>query len=110
MMTSLQDTIDDLSYQVAELHRKLQLASGMPGVVVSWDPATHTAVVDIGYETHAIPVADSAGDFSPLAKGDLVHVYAPSGDLANAYCRAAGYSGAQTPPSSAANEKVMSLP
>jgi phage baseplate assembly protein gpV len=106
----LKDTIDELSYQLAEAQRQLQLVSGMTGTVVSWDPATHTAVVDLGYETHAIPVGDAPGDFTPLAKGQLVHVIAPSGKLDNAYLIPAGYSGEQTPPSSKAGERVVSLP
>lgn len=111
-LIELRETIDDLTYQIAELHRKLQLASGMAGVVVSYDPKAHAATVDLGYETHAIPVADDEGDFSPLRVGQIVHVYAPSGDLANAYLRPAGYSGAGqvTPPAAAGGVKIMSLP
>lgn len=109
LLMQLRDTIDDLSYQIAELHRQLQLAAGLPAVVVSWDPASHSAIVDLGYESHPIPVADANGDFTPLAKGDLVHIYAPGGKFENAYLRPAGYSGAQTPPSAKAGERVMSL-
>lgn len=103
-------TIDELSYQLAEAQRQLQLVSGVTGTVVSWDPKTHTAVVDLGYETHSIPVADAAGDFTPLVVGQLVHVIAPSGKLENAYLIPAGYSGQQTPPASTAGVRVMSLP
>ena len=109
-LQKLQATIDDLSYLLAEAHRQLQLVSGVMGIVMSWDPKTHTAIVDLGYESHPIPVADANGDFTPLNPGDLVHVYAPSGKLSNAYLRPAGYSGQQTPPSSSAGERVVSLP
>jgi hypothetical protein len=109
-LQQIKRTIDDLSYQLAEAQRQLQLVSGVMGTVVSWDPKTHTAVVDLGYETHAIPVADAPGDFTPLAKGQLVHVYAPSGRLENAYLRPAGYSGQQKPPANTAGVRVMSLP
>jgi phage baseplate assembly protein gpV len=106
----LQETLDDFAYQLAELGRKIHLASGVSGAVKSYDPKTHTATIDIGYETHAMPVGDNEGDFSPLRVGQLVHVYAPSGDLANAFVKPAGYSGSATPPATAAGEKVMSLP
>jgi phage baseplate assembly protein gpV len=107
---ALQETLDDFAYQIADLHRKLHLASGMAGAVMSYDPKTHTATVDLGYETHSLPVGDDEGDFSPLRVGQLVHVYAPSGDLANAFVKPAGYSGSATPPANAAGQKVMSLP
>jgi phage baseplate assembly protein gpV len=106
----LQETLDDFAYQLAELGRKIHLASGLAGVVKTYDPKTHTATVDLGYETHAMPVGDDEGDFSPLREGQLIHVYAPSGDLANGFVKPAGYSGQATPPSTAADEKVMSLP
>lgn len=109
-LMQLKDTIDELAYQLAEAQRQLQLVSGVMGVVVSWDPTAHAAIVDLGYQTHAIPVADALGDFTPLSPGQLVHVYAPSGKLDNAYLRPAGYSGQQKPPSSAAGERVVSLP
>lgn len=109
LLMQLRDTIDDLSYQLAEAHRLLQLAAGLPGVVISWDPASHSAIIDLGYQSHPIPVADANGDFTPLSAGDLVHVYAPGGKFENAYCRPSGYSGAQTPPSAKAGERVMSM-
>lgn len=110
LLMQLRDTIDDLSYQLAEAHRLLQLAAGLPAEVISWDPDAHAAIVDLGYESHPIPVADAPGDFTPLSAGDLVHVYAPGGKFENAYLRPAGYSGEQKPPSSKAGERVMSLP
>jgi phage baseplate assembly protein gpV len=109
-LEQLKSTIDELSYQLAEAQRQLQLVSGMTGTVVSWDPETHTAVADLGYETHAIPVGDAPGDFTPMAQGQLVHVIAPSGKLDNAYLIPAGYSGQQKPPSSKTGERVVSLP
>lgn len=108
-LASLQRQLDDMGYLLAELERRLHLASGMQGIVKSYDKAKHVAVVDLGYDSHDIPVVDSAGNVTPLSAGDLVHVFAPSGDMANAYAVAAGYHGKQTPP---ANDgaKVMSLP
>ena len=106
---ALQRQIDDMGYLLAELERRLHLASGVQGIVKSYDKAKHVAVVDLGYDSHEIPVGDSAGDVSPLSAGDLVHVYAPSGDMANAYLRASGYHGKQSAPANDGS-KVMSLP
>ncbi|MBB4199055.1 hypothetical protein CCR94_16295 [Rhodoblastus sphagnicola] len=108
-LASLQRQIDDMAYLLAEMERRIHLASGMMAIVKSYDAKKHVAVVDLGYDSHDIPVCDSGGNVSPLAKGDLVHVYAPSGDMANAYCRAAGYSGQQKPPANDGS-KVMSKP
>jgi len=106
---ALQRQIDDMSLLIADMQRQIHIASGMMGVVKSYDKTKHVAVVDLGYESHEIPVCDSNGDVSPLAKDDLVHVYAPSGDMSNAYCRPSGYSGKQKPPAND-GRKVMSKP
>jgi len=108
-IAALQAQIDDMAYLLSEMERRLHLASGMQGVVKSYDKAKHTVVVDLGYDSHDIPVTNSNGDVSPLAKGDLVHVHCPSGDMANAYCTPAGYSGQQKPPATD-GAKVMSKP
>ncbi|MCW2317983.1 hypothetical protein M2322_003548 [Rhodoblastus acidophilus] len=48
-IAALQVQIDDMAYLLSEMERRLRLASGMQGVVKSYDKAKHTVVVDLGY-------------------------------------------------------------
>ncbi|MGO8738626.1 hypothetical protein [Rhodoblastus sp.] len=109
LLDALQAQIDDMSFLLAELKREMQLASGLPGAVKSYDPSSHTAVIDVGYATQSLPVGDDEGNVSPLRVGQLVHVYCPGASLANAFVQPAGYSGSAAPPVTDGS-KVFSLP
>ncbi len=103
----LQETIDNLSFQVAELHRKIA-ALIQPGTVVSFDPVKGS-VIDVGYQTHKVPQGTHAGlgsDWKPLKVGQQVTLLCPSGEVSNAFVIPGGYHDKNPAPSSSSSEDI----
>ena len=105
MSLDLQATIDDVMHQLAEAQRRASNIS-RPGVVVSFDPAKGTAKLDIGMETHDVPVGMHEGVWHPLKAGQKVIMHSPDGDPANGVVMAFGNCDATPAPSDRADEKM----
>ena len=106
--------IDQLWFEIAALKAAL---SNMirPGTVKSYKGADNTAVLDIGVDgdTHDIPgganMAHSGGaHWSGVKPGMQVTVFAPEGDLANAFWMPGGYQTSVPQPSTRDDEDVFS--
>lgn len=99
---------EELSYQVAELRRMMSNLV-RPGVVKSYDGRTHSAVLDLGFETHAIDVGAHGGtgaDFAPLKKGQQIMALCPEGDIGNAMVVPGGFHDDNKAPSQSADEDI----
>ncbi|QGM46737.1 phage baseplate assembly protein V [Methylocystis heyeri] len=99
--------LDDLSFQVAELHRRLA-AVVQVGTVKSFDPKSG-AVLDVGYDTHSVPVgwhAGSGADWAPLKVGQQITFLCPSGDPANGFVIPGGFHDANPAPSQSSDEDL----
>ncbi len=113
-LLTMQTTIDELTWHITELNRRISHMI-RPASVVSYDPAANMAVVDIGApespaQTIPLPVGSHGGatkHWQPLSPGQLVTVLAPDGDPANGYVVGAGYTDATSKPSASAHEHVM---
>jgi len=100
VLAEQQRTINDLAFQVAELHRRLASVVQV-GTVKSFDGQKGT-VVDVGYTTHNIPGGWHAGtgvDWAPFKVGQQITMLCPSGDPANAVLFPGGYHDKNPPPS-----------
>ncbi len=106
-LAAQQRTIDDLSFQIAELHRKIAGVVQV-GTVKSFD-AQKGAVLDVGYETHNVPVAwhsGSGADWAPLKVGQQVTMLCPSGDPANGFVLPGGFHDQNPAPSTDAGTDI----
>ena len=110
----MHERIDALEYEIAAL--KAAICNLVrPGTVKSFDPARNTAKLDIGVDgdgTHDIPNganhAHAGGQhWTGISEGMQVTVFAPEGDLANAFFMPGGYRDGVTPPSTRADEDVI---
>jgi phage baseplate assembly protein gpV len=104
---SLFRRLDDLSYQIAELHRRLA-AIVQVGTVKSFDPKAG-AVLDVGYQTHNVPVgwhAGSGADWAPLKAGQQITFLCPSGDPANGFVLPGGFHNSNPAPSQSGDEDI----
>lgn len=107
-LLALQDTIDRVTFKVAEFERKLSNLV-RPGVVKSYDAKNATAVLDLGFETHDVPVGCHAGtgkDWRPFKKGQQITALCPDGDIANAFLLPGGFHDDNPAPSQSADEDI----
>lgn len=104
----MSDPIEELQYQIAELRRMMSVMI-RPGTVKRYDPKTHTAVLDLGFETHDVDVGAHAGagaDFAPFKKGQQIMALCPDGDPSNAMVIAGGFHDDNKAPSQSADEDI----
>jgi len=102
------DPIEELQYQVAELRRMISVMI-RPGTVKSYDAKTHTAVLDLGFETHDVDVGAHGGtgaDFAPFKAGQQIMALCPDGDPANGMVIAGGFHDDNKAPSQSAAEDI----
>ena len=105
MSLDLQATVDDVMHQLAELQRRASNIA-RPGSVVSFDAAKGTAKLDIGMETHDVPVGMQAGVHHPLIAGQKIMMLCPDGDPANGVVIPWGNCDATPAPSDRSDEKM----
>jgi phage baseplate assembly protein V len=108
MLLSLTERLDGLDYHVAETRRMI---SNMirPGVVKSFDAENNTAVLDVGFETHDVPLGNHGGTakhWHPLKKGQQVTLFCPDGDPSNGFVLPGGFHDDNKAPSQSADEDI----
>ncbi len=105
MSLALQETIDDLYHQLAEVQRR-QSNLVRPGSVKSFDAAKGTAKLDVGMDTHDVPVVMPEGVHHPLKVGQKVLMLCPDGDPASGAVMHFGNCDATPAPSDRSDEKM----
>lgn len=103
------ERLDELLYEHAEMKRKLACVI-RTGVVKSFKPDDNTAVVDIGFDTHDVPVFNHGGTgkhWHPLKAGQQVTLLSSDGDIANAVIIPGGFHDANRQPSRSADEDLV---
>ncbi len=105
--------LDGLRYEIAQLKKQMG-AMIRSGTLTSFDAAKNTAKLDLGIDggTHDIPNganhAHSGGQhWSPPSPGMQVTVFAPDGDLTNAFFMPGGYRDNVPKPSTRNDEDVI---
>lgn len=106
---ALQETLDEIMGQLAEMKRS-RANMVRPGTVVSYDAAANQAVLQVGYETHAIDCHNHIGHWNPLVAGQQIMMLCPDGDVSNAMVITGGYLAADKKPSTRDDEQALVPP
>jgi len=104
----LQNRIDDLYYEHAEMKRQ-QANLMRPGTVKSFDAAKGLAICDVGFDTRPLRTLQFAGEFNswhPMTAGQQIMLFSPSGDPGNGLVLPLGHSNANPAPSARGDEHV----
>ena len=109
LAAQISERLDELLYEHAETKRKFACII-RTGIVKSFKPEDNTAVVDIGFDTHDVPVFNQGGTgkhWHPLKKGQQVTLLCSDGDIANAVIIPGGYHDKNPQPSKSADEDLV---
>lgn len=105
----LQETLDDVLFQLAEIKRQKAMMI-RPGTVKSYDAGANQAIVDVGLDTHSIDLGNHFAHWNPLVAGQQIMLLCPDGDLSNGMLIHGGYTSSFTKPSSRNDEQALVPP